>query len=133
MRCFLCSLDGMRVGIPAERAERIVLQDRAQAAVYAAGTGDGGSCISLPVLLRQKDVPAPHGVVLKSDSPGTTILLTPKIDGDMEIPEESIHPLPEALSGLRRYFEGASFAGKNMILILSPEKIRETLEGPCGD
>jgi hypothetical protein len=93
--------------------------------------------ISLPALFRQKDSggnppPAPHGIVLKSPdgepSAVKTVLLTPRIDAEVELPEEGIHSLPEVLSGAFRNFRGAYCTDTEVILILSPEKL---MEGCC--
>jgi hypothetical protein len=99
--------------------------------------------ISLPALFRQSEIAAPHGLVLKTlenrrDSqeielpavgegrPQKTILLAPKIDIELEIPEESIYRLPEVFAGLYSYFfKGAFIGAQDMILILNPEKIVE--------
>jgi chemotaxis signal transduction protein len=81
--------------------------------------------ISLPALLRQKDCPAPHGIVLKSAATKTT-LLTPRIDAELEIPEEKIHSLPKAMHGAYRFFRGAYCMDRNVILILAPEKLLES-------
>jgi chemotaxis signal transduction protein len=78
-------------------------------------------------LLRQKETAAPHGIVLKHqppDAPKTT-LLTPKIDAELEIPEEEIRGLPEVLGGSYKNFRGAYCGGQKVILILNPEKLLE--------
>jgi chemotaxis signal transduction protein len=84
-------------------------------------TENGETFVSLPALFRLKES-APNGVVLKNTTP-KTVLLTPKIDIDLEIPDENIHLLPESFSGQFRYFRGACFNGQNVILILDPEKL----------
>jgi hypothetical protein len=134
MRYFICSLNTINVGIPAEQTERIIPVTRVQTSLYETETGDHKAFISLPALFQRKD-PAPHGVVLKNSAKGpeppaetvTTILLTPRIDRDLEIPEEGILRLPEALGGWLTYFRGGYFMDQNFILILDPEKIREIL------
>jgi chemotaxis signal transduction protein len=109
------------VGIPAEQTEKIISVSRTQTAVRE--TENGETFISLPALFRLNDS-APHGVVLKNQTP-KTVLLTPKIDIDLEIPEENMGSLPESFSGWSRYFRGACFNEHNMILILDPEKLKE--------
>ena len=148
MNYFLCGLDTIQLGIPAEWTERIIPVTRVQTALYE--TEGQETYISLPVLFRQKDCNVPHGVVLKDEavmnssladdgsSAGAgssvdaggivkTVLLTPRIEKDLEIPEENIHGLPEALNGLLRYFKGACFNGNSMILILNSKKITENI------
>ena len=125
MRYFICALDKINLGIPTEQTERIIQVTRVQTAEYE--TENQETFISLPVLFKQKDSSAPHGLVLKLSSSAAvkTVLLTPKIDIDMEIPEESIHQLPDAFAGVFRYVRGACFNNKNLILIISPEKLME--------
>ena len=141
MKYFICALEKISLGIPAEITERIIPVTRVQTAVYQ--TEDQTAFISLPVLLQHKDSATPHGVVFKPAASGNAIkivLLTPRIDIDLEIPEEDIHALPEAFTGLFGYFRGAYFPGKesrspasegivrdSVILILNTEKIMETM------
>jgi chemotaxis signal transduction protein len=120
-------MDKINLGIPAEQTERIIPVTRVQGAICE--TENKEVFISLPALFQQKDPAAPHGVVLKSSVAGTsagadkTVLLTPRIDVEMEIPEEHIHSLPEVLAGLFRNFRGAYCTGQNVVLILNPEKL----------
>ena len=132
MKYFICALGSahsrINLGIPAEQTERIVSVTRIQDAVCE--TENQEVFISLPALLRQKNTAAPHGIVLKplaSQPPNTakTTLLTPKIDSELEIPEEGIRSLPRVMDGAYRHFRGAYCAGTNIILILNPEKFRE--------
>jgi len=139
MKCFVCALDKIHVGIPAERTERIVQAARVQTAVYE--TENQEAFISLPLLFRQKE-PAPHGVVLKAalqpegaagvDAAGAgagsgpkTMLLTPRIDKELDIPDEAVYQLPEAFAGPFRYFSGACFNAQDVIFILNPAKLLE--------
>ena len=120
----------INVGIPAEMTERIISVTRIQGAVRE--TENQEVFISLPALLKQKETAAPHGIVLKPvsqppDAP-KTILLTPKIDAETEIPEEGIHSLPRAMDGMYRYFRGAYCTEKSVILILNPQKIIEDIK-----
>ena len=144
MRYFICALDKINLGIPAEQTERIIQVSRVQTSIYETGDhssvpefpSTGGAFISLPALFRQEDAVF-HGLVLKSIRPLTsdqtaddhakTILLMPKIDIDMEIPEDAIHRLPEAFVGVFSFFTGAYFDGdgQSLILILNPQKLME--------
>jgi hypothetical protein len=95
--------------------------------VYEAENGE--AFISLPALFGLEES-APNGVVLKTTaSKGAetqkTVLLTPKIDIDLEIPEENIRSLPEAFSGRFRYFRGACFNGQDIILIIDLDKLKK--------
>jgi chemotaxis signal transduction protein len=123
LKYFICALGKINIGIPAPQTERIIPVTRIQGAVCE--TENQEVFISLPALLRQKDFSAPHGIVLKSDTAAKTTLLTPRIDAELEIPEESIHSLPKALAGSYRHFRGAYCTGANVIFILNPEKITD--------
>jgi hypothetical protein len=141
---FICALGKINLGIPAQHTDHIIQTARAQDAVYEKENQE--VFISLPALLRQKNCPAPHGIVLKSAAgaaptdnlpPGCgappafvapsakTTLLTPRIDAELEIPEEKIHSLPKAMNGAYRFFRGAYCTDRNVILILDPEKLVE--------
>ena len=123
MKYFICAADGMNLAIPAERTERVIPVSRTQTTLCE--TEDRNIFISLPVLLKLKDSCAPHGIVLKAGAGEQikTVLLVPKIDIDLEIPEESIFKLPEALGDLSVYFKGACFINQNAFLILDPDKL----------
>jgi len=137
LKYFICALGSalgsalgrINLGIPAGKTERIISVTRIQDAVFE--TENQEVFISLPALLRLKDKTAPHGIVLKPllpQPPDTTktILLTPKIDAELDIPEDNIHSLPRAMDGgAYRYFRGAYCNEKNVILILNPQKILE--------
>jgi len=135
MRYFICALEKINLGIPAEQTERIIPLSRAQTSVYETADqppGAGGAFISLPALFQQEDTAVFHGLVLKNrggdstaNAHGKTILLMPKIDIDMEIPEDAIHRLPETFAGVFSFFSGAYFDGENLILILAPQKLTE--------
>ena len=129
LKYFICALGKITIGIPAEQTERIVSVTRAQGAVCE--TENGEVFISLPMLLRKEDGSAPHGIVLKSSagesSPVKTVLLTPRIDMELEIPEEGIHSLPKAFAGVFRHCRGAHCTGHSVILILDPEKLTESI------
>ena len=134
MKYFICALGSalrkIKIGIPAEMTERIVAVTRIQGVVRE--TENQEVFISLPALLRQKETAAPHGVILKplvleSQPVVKTTLLTPKIDAEMEIPEEGIHSLPKAMDGIYRHFRGAYCTDQNVILILNPQKLVEEI------
>ena len=129
MKYFICALGRVSLGIPSEQTERIISVTRIQDAVCETENQD--VFISLPALLRQKETAAPHGIVLKPlasqppDTSARTTLLTPKIDAEMEIPEENIRSLPRVMDGSYRYFRGAYCTDKNVILILNPQNLLE--------
>jgi hypothetical protein len=129
LKYFICALGEApgrtNLGIPAEQTERIVSVTRIQNSICE--TENQEIFISLPALLRQKDKTAPHGIVLKPAAGQTTktTLLTPKIDAELEIPEEDIRGLPKAMDKAYRHFRGAYCSDTNIILILDPVKLRE--------
>jgi hypothetical protein len=143
VKYFICALDKVNLGIPSEQTERIIPCSREQTSVYAAENQPSGTeeaFISLPALLGDTTA-VRNGLVLKSGGEASqatikTILLTPKIDIDLEIPDESIYRLPDAFVGRFSFFTGASFAagstadsGQNLILILNPQKLKEVYNG----
>ena len=123
MKYFICPIDRISLGIPADSTLRIIAVNRSQKAVYETEGED--IYISLPVLFRQNNTSAPHGIVLKSEKTGNTVLLTPRVEIDLEIPKESIQVLPEVFSPLFRYFKGVHFNEGNGILILNPESLMD--------
>jgi len=122
----------INLGIPAEQTERIIPVNRIQTNVFES---EGQQAfISLPLLFGLKNNTSPHGLILKTlnDTPQTnvpvkTILLTPKIDNEIEIPQESIYRLPEVFTGIYSFFSGIYFTGgsQNLILILNPKQLTE--------
>ena len=127
MKYFICPIYRISLGIPAEQTLRIITLNRNQTSIFENDNED--TFISLPVLLKQKDTTSPHGIVLKSEKPGKTVLMVPRVEIDLEIPEENIQRLPEVFSDFFRYFKGIYFNGDNSILILNPEKLMEA----CND
>ena len=128
MRYFICALDGICLGIPAEKTERIIPVIREQTAVYE--TEGGEAYVSLPALFRLKDTATPHGVALKQTAEGgaaKTVLLTPPIDIDVEIPDDEIQNLPDVFGGLFGCFTGAYFIKETVILLLNTDTLIETL------
>jgi len=128
LKYFVCASDKISVAIPAEQTEHIISVTRIQQAVCE--TENQEVFISLPVLLRLEDSAAPHGIILKSSDSSAvkTVLLTPRIDIETEIPEEKIHSLPEAMGGVFKYFRGAYCTEQNVILVLNTEKIKEVAD-----
>ena len=139
MRYFICSLDQKSVNlphtclaIPAEYTERIIPAIKpgqtglAEASSEAEAPGDE-ILFSLPGFLKLKDPQAPHGLVLKRGSQKKIVLLSPKIEVELEIPEEDIQALPNTLDEILLYFRGAFFSEERLILILNPQKLIESL------
>jgi len=130
MKYFICAIDNISLGIPARWVERIIPVTRAQSVIYE--TEDGEGFVSLPVLFKLKDAAVYHGLILSPKIPlprrgKSTVLLTPKIDIELDIPEENIYPLTSALSGMNRYFGGVCFTDRNMALLLDPQKLIENI------
>ena len=121
MKYFLCTLNNnCSLGIPAEQIEQIVPVKREQSVLYEKENDE--VFISIPALFRLESKAAPHGLVLKVADPIKTVLLCPKIDVEVEIPEENIYPLPEVLTEVLSFCKGSCFYNQGLILILEPEK-----------
>ena len=132
MKYFVCAFDSILLGIPTEQTQRIIPVTRKQTSAFE--TDSGEAFISIPALLNRKEVSekdaAVHGLVLKSglnggNCPEKITLLLPKIDIDIEIPEENIHRLPAVFSGSFSFFKGACFTenSNKIIFILDTEKL----------
>jgi chemotaxis signal transduction protein len=98
--------------------ERIIAMD-----AHPDEAGDRNFCISLAALCGQKETDAPHGLVLKSGRSPAVVLLTPKIQTDMELPDAELRAFPRSLAAFLRYFRGAFLDASGMILALDPETI----------
>ena len=112
MKCFICVADGMYLGIPADKTERIM---------PSADAGQGA--ILLADLLAFNDKSPVHALLIKN--PVNKTLLTPKIESEIEIPEESVRRLPASLSPMEKYFIGASFLNENVLLIFNTDQLTE--------
>jgi len=133
MKYFMCALGAeaqneqasaaVYLCIPTMHAERIIPVTKTQAA--ESETENDEVFISLPVLFQQKNTVTPHGIVLRSDQVPKTVLLTPRIEKDVEIPEESVQRLPGIFAGLSKYFKGIYFDNQNLFLIVNTEKFME--------
>jgi chemotaxis signal transduction protein len=125
LKYFICALGKTNIGIPARQTQQIISVTNERGASNE--TENGEVIISLPELFKQKDNAACHGLILKTNNGEPykvrTVLLTPKIDAELEIPEEDIRGLPKAMAGVYSHFTGAYCDGQNIILILNPEKI----------
>jgi len=128
MKYFICALENKKInlGISAKHTQRIIQAAKIQAVEYEAESKE--IFVSLPALLQQKNTDAPHGIVLKTEHKKRIVLLTPRIDIDLEIPEENISRLPDAFVGLYGYFRGVCFHKESLILILNIEKILEGIQ-----
>ena len=133
MKYFMCALGAeaqneqtpatVYLGIPTMHAERIIPVTKTQ--TTESETENDEVFISLPVLLQQKNTVTPHGIVLRSDRVPKTVLLTSRVEKDVEIPEESIQRLPGIFVGLSKYFRGIYFDKHNLFLIVDTEKFME--------
>ncbi|MDR0526113.1 MAG: hypothetical protein LBG90_09635 [Spirochaetaceae bacterium] len=115
MKWFLCPWDDMFLGVPADRIERLFI---------ASPQNEEG--LSIPQMFH-RPVPAPHAASLK---PKGTILLLPRIDIDLDIPDAEIHAMPRAF-GEKSLFAGACFRNGDLILLLNIEEIEK--KGNSGD
>jgi len=117
----------IRFGIPAEYTEKIIQLSREQNSIFE--TADNNIFVSLPALFRQS-YSTLHGLIMKlSDSKNQKIiLLTPKIEKEIEIPDGCIHRLPDMFSGPFVFFMGVFFSDENPVFIFNPEKITGRLK-----
>ena len=126
MRYFLCTLNSqpaaVQLAIPMRHTERIITVEKTRP--VKSGNGEKAEVfVSLLALLEPESADATHGIILRSERAPKIVLLAPQIDRDLEIPEESIHQLPNAFLKLSDYFRGAFFDEQTLILLLNTEKI----------
>ncbi|MDR1143318.1 MAG: hypothetical protein LBK77_03750 [Spirochaetaceae bacterium] len=125
MKFFICSLEGILLGIPAGDTERIIPAPRVQENFFE--TDKDGGYISLPALFK-KSFPAPHGMILKTGDPSRRlVLLVPRIDTDLDVPGDRIRGMPAVLAGVFPCFREACFLGEDMILLLQTGKLAEAV------
>ena len=136
MKYFICALDKIQIAILAHKTERIIQSPRIMSTVFETQTINDGEMevfVSLPKLFLLHDTAAPHTFVLKtclmpsSDLKVKILLLTPRIENEIDIPEETIQQLPQALADLHGYSKGIYFSNQTMTIILNIEKILEKL------
>jgi len=130
MRYFICALDAsnmIRFGIPAESTGHIIQISRSQSSFVE--NADNDVFVSLPALFKQSFT-TPHGVVLKleNSSEKKVILLTPKIEKDIEIPDNKVRALPKVFSGPFVFFNGMFFSDDNPVFIFNPKKLTERVK-----
>ena len=119
MKYFLCAIDNICLGIP---------QDNSAHIISSSAIEDNDLIISLPQLMNCPNILTPHGIVLKPvNSNRKTILLTPPIDIEIDIPDEDIHDTPRAIAKILPFCNGACFIkytnGENLIFTLDIMKI----------
>ena len=122
MRCFICTFNMIKFGIPADAAKQIIQFSRVQNSMIEKENNE--VFISIPALFKQYSEEY-HGLILKMDVSEVKkiILLTPKIEMEIEIPDNSIHSLPKLFSGPFIYFNGVFFNDNNPVFIINTEKL----------
>jgi len=118
----------IRFGIPAESTDHIIQLSKTQNSIFE--TTDNEVLISLPALFKQY-ITTPHGLVIKfsvSSDDRKITLLTPKIEKDMEIPDENIHHLPQIFLGPFVFFKGVYFNDGKPVFIINTEKLKESIK-----
>ena len=114
----------VNIGIPSQETERIILLNRKQNTLCELENQE--RFISIPVLFKLEDNCSFHGLVLKSTkAKEKTILITPKIEIELDIPREIIFSLPKVLAGNYKYFLGACITDNKPIFILNTDKLTE--------
>lgn len=129
MRYFICTLETLTLGVPADKTERIIAAPQTLETVYE--EKDGDVFISLPAFLGKKgkkeEENLDHGIVFKEKAgTGQWVLLLPRIDRDLEIPQEQIRSLPNLLRSRLSCFSGAYFtesSAQGLILLLDTEQV----------
>ena len=132
-------MDKIQIGIMAQKTEKIIQSTRTMNSVFETQSINDNEMevfVSLPALFMMQDTIAPHTLVLKtifmpsSELKVKIFILTPKIENELEIPEETIYQLPKVFADLHGYSKGIYFNNQTtqtMTLILNIEKFLEML------
>ena|GEM_PF-3210983 len=136
MKYFICNtennsaLTGISlIAIPSEKIEKIYSTEILPEKLI--NKHEGEIHISIPLLLDLKNKIPSHALKIKTIKieekyiAEKAVLLCPKVDIEIDIPDENIQPLPIALKKLFSFFSGAFFEENKLYLILEPEKIME--------
>ena len=125
MRYFICAFGKIGFGIPAESTERIINLSHSQNSFMESADADKEIYVSLPALFKQ-NFTTPHGLVLKFcvSEDRKIILLTPKIEKDMVIPDENVRRLPKVFAGPFVFFNGMFFYDEIPVFVFNPDKIK---------
>ncbi|MDR0569128.1 MAG: hypothetical protein LBG87_07985 [Spirochaetaceae bacterium] len=108
MKWFICAFDGVFLGIPGDQISRLFI---APPETESAGPEKP---LSISKFFR-RNVPTPHAASLKRTG---QVLLLPRIQIDMDLPDEKISPMPKAF-GENPPFSGAYFRENDLILFLN--------------
>ena len=104
------------LAFPLDHTERIVPHDACDS-----------DAVSIPSLLKTNNISVLHGIILKSGMDSASVkrtsLLVPRIDIEIDIPDEEIYSLPKVLEDMLKYFKGVHFTDQKMILIFDPNKL----------
>jgi hypothetical protein len=123
MRVFLCVCGGFTVAIPTDSVSSLMLYAEEAAQMVKYNEQNRNTYISLPLLLKIPPEQIQHGIVLKKPDSGDddttimedrTILLTTRIDCEIDISEGEIYPIPKAFSRMRfsMLFSGILFSSR---------------------
>jgi hypothetical protein len=121
MRVFLCACGGFLVAIPMDSVSSLMLYAEEAAQMVEYNEQNRNTYISLPLLLDIPPEHIQHGIVLKNpdseddDSSiieNRTILLTTRIDCEIDISEGEIYPIPKVFNRMRlsMLFSGILFS-----------------------
>jgi hypothetical protein len=151
MRVFLCSYNGFLLAIPMDAVSFITQHQKKAEKALEYKAQKHNTYISLPLLFKQPLLNIRHGIILKAGSndednniiENKTILLTTKVECEIEIPEKEIHSIPKTLEVMRfsLLFNGiifnshtgnehavSNFSQEDMILLFNPEKLIKNIK-----
>jgi len=152
MRVFLCAFTGFSVAIPMSSVSSITLcaDEATQTTEY--NQVNRNTYVSLPRLFNRPMENIRHGIILKNSDDedsdaedyniieNKTILLTTEIEGEAEIPDEAIYPIPKVFNGMRfsALFSGFQFDSRAVpdtantvgspVLLLNPGQLLESVQ-----
>jgi len=146
MRVFLCSYSLFSLAIPTDFISSIFLHQENLNQKIEFNTENNNTRVSLPLLFECPDSNVKHGIIIKNDADNDStenrfILFGTAVESEMDIPAESIFPLPNIMGVMQFsfvfdgicFFTGNSNEGENkinneLVLLLNPQKLVQNIQ-----
>jgi len=121
MRVFICTFASFTAAIPTESVSSLMLYTRRVSHTVEYHPKNGNAYVSLPRLFKCPTAEVSHGITLKNNNnndetmENKIILLTTKVEKEMEIKNELVYPLPKIFTLFRisTFFNGILFNSNN--------------------
>jgi hypothetical protein len=137
MRVFLCVYKDFSVAIPMSGISSLFLYTEEtmqnEAVVFNPQTQD--YLVSLFFLFNLQPEVTRHGIILKNETSNEKIiLLSTRVDCEIETPDSRIFPIPKIINGMlfSNFFSGIQFNNdteSKPVLLLNPEQLIKYIKG----